>query len=153
MEKEEHEFYLKVARSLAGCQLVEQELKLYITEALLFAKKCVGGRMPFEMSGEDYADAALATLIKVFGRFNDNAALKKAPNDFKVERDFLSHKAITDCIDPEGDLCVPESPELRARLEGIQKEAERLTNAIHEEANKWSAHLYFDVIEDEDGAK
>jgi hypothetical protein len=32
------DFYLKVAYALSGCQLVEQELKLYITQALELAK-------------------------------------------------------------------------------------------------------------------
>lgn len=43
---DEDGFYLKVARALSGCQLVEQQLKRYITEALELVKKCVGDKMP-----------------------------------------------------------------------------------------------------------
>ena len=46
---DEDDFYLKVAHALSGCQLVEQQLKLYITEALELAKKCIGKKMPFKI--------------------------------------------------------------------------------------------------------
>jgi hypothetical protein len=69
------EFYLKVAHALSGCQLVEQELKLYITDALELAKACVGDRMPFKMSGDDYADSSLERLIQMFGKLSNNESL------------------------------------------------------------------------------
>jgi hypothetical protein len=50
-------FYLRVAHALSVCQLVEQELKLYIAEAIELVHKCVAGKLPFSMNGEDYADA------------------------------------------------------------------------------------------------
>jgi len=46
---DEDDFYLKVAHALSGCQLVEQELKLYITKALDLAKKCIGDKMSFKI--------------------------------------------------------------------------------------------------------
>jgi hypothetical protein len=60
------DFYLRIAHALSGCQLVEQELKLYIAEALELIQKRVGDKLPFSMSGKDYADAPLGHLIKVF---------------------------------------------------------------------------------------
>ena len=38
----EDDFFREVAHALSGCQLVEQKLKLYITKALVLAKKCIG---------------------------------------------------------------------------------------------------------------
>ena len=72
---DEDDFYLKIARALSGCQLVEQELKLYITEALELAKKRIGNKMPFKMSGEDYANSSLEGLIKIFKKLSDNETL------------------------------------------------------------------------------
>lgn len=34
-----NDFYLQIAYALSGCQLVEQELKLYISEALDYIEK------------------------------------------------------------------------------------------------------------------
>lgn len=144
---ETEEFYLKIAQSLAGCQLVEQELKLYITEALLLAKKCVGQRMPFKMSGEDYENSSLEKLIGIFRKFSDNAALVAALEAFKKERNFLSHEAIAHCLDFEERLLESSVSEMKPRLETIQREAERLRHAVHEEANKFTVFLAFEALE------
>jgi hypothetical protein len=44
MDKDE--FFLRVAHALSGCQLIEQELKLYITEVLDLVRKWIAGRIP-----------------------------------------------------------------------------------------------------------
>jgi len=139
-------FYLQVARALTGCQLVEQELKLYITEAFELVKKCVGSQFPFSMSGADYMDAPLGRLIMVFRKLSDNAALVDQLNKFKVERNFLAHNGIAHCLDPEGELSYVTASEFQARLIDIEPEAERLRLAINEEANKFRGHLYFEDI-------
>ena len=36
------EFYTEIAYALQGCQLIEEQLKLYISEALEFVKKMPG---------------------------------------------------------------------------------------------------------------
>ena len=140
-------FYLKVAHALSGCQLVEQQLKLYITEALQLAKKRIGNIMPFKMSGDDYANAALEKLIGVFRKLSDNETLVSELNRFKDERNFLSHQGITHCLDYEGTLFYSTAAEYQSRLKAIEDEAGRLRLALHEEANKFRAHLWFDVIE------
>ena len=138
------DFHHKVALSLTGCQLVEQELKLYISEALLLAKKCVGSRMPFNMSGSDFENSPLERLITAFSKLCDNPALVRDLNRFKDERNFLSHKAITSCLDFFGELIESEIETVLPRLKNIETEANRLTHAIHEEANKISVQLDFD---------
>ena len=143
---DEDDFYLKVAHALSGCQLVEQQLKLYITEALDLAKKCIGNKMPFKMSGEDYANSSLEGLIKIFKKLTVNEALAAELNKFKDERNFLSHQGITHCLDYEGELCHTTASELQDRLEAIQGEAQRLRIALHEEANKFRGHLWFDDL-------
>jgi hypothetical protein len=146
----EDDFYLKVAHALSGCQLVEQELKLYLTEAFELARKCIGKRMPFHLTGDDYADSSLEGLIKMFKKVSDNAALVAELNHFKQRRNFLSHKAIAHCLDYEGELLHSVASEFQEQLTEIQSEAHRLRAAIHEEANKFQVHLWFDDIRSED---
>jgi hypothetical protein len=136
-------FYLHIADALSGCQLVEQELKLYISEALELVQKCVGGRVPFNITGEDYEDSSLERLIETFKKLNDNPTLVTALRKFKDERNFLSHKGITHCLDYEGEFDEAAASEFEARLLAIEPEAQRLRTAIHEEANKFRGHLWF----------
>lgn len=143
---DEDDFYLKVAHALSGCQLVEQHLKLYITEALELAKKCIGEKMPFKMAGDDYANSSLERLIEIFTKLSDNETLVADLRQFKNERNFLSHKGITHCLDYEGELFHSTALEFQDRLAAIQNEAQRLYVAIHEEANKFRGHLWFDDL-------
>lgn len=143
------DFYLKVAHALSGCQLVEQELKLYITEALELAKKRIGKTMPFKMSGEDYADSPLGRLIETFKKLSSNEELVTQLRQFKDERNFLSHRGITHCLDYEDELFQSAVLEMQGRLEAIQVEAQRLRSAIHEEANKFRGDLWFDDLTNE----
>lgn len=140
---EEDEFYLKIAHALSGCQLIEEQLKLYITEALELVSKCIDGRVPFKMKGEDYANASLERLIQAFRKLSDNEQLVKDLNSFKDERNFLSHKGITHCLDYDGELSSGMVAEVDKRIENIQSEASRLHEEIHEEANKFRGHLWF----------
>jgi hypothetical protein len=137
------DFYLQVAYALSGCQLVEQELKLYISEALEYVRKCVGKRLPFKMSGQDYEDASLERLIDTFRKLTDSDALVADLRKFKTERNFLSHKGIAHCLDPMGELGDISAAELMPRLRSVQAEAERLRLAVHEEGTSFKGHLYF----------
>jgi hypothetical protein len=137
------DFYLKVAYALSGCQLIEQELKLYITEALELAKKCIGQKMPFKLSGRDHDEAPLGRLINTFSKLTDNQTLVTELRRFKEERDFLSHQGITHCLDFEGELFDSIAAEYETRLTAIQSDAVRLRIAIHVEANKFRGTLWF----------
>jgi hypothetical protein len=140
------DFYLRVAGALSGCQLVEQGLKLYITEALELVQKCVDGKLSFRMSGDDYADASLERLIQIFQKLSSNLTLVTELERFKKERNFLSHKGIAHCLDPDGELDNGAVAEFETRLAAIEPEAQRLCHAIHEEANKFRGYLWFDDL-------
>lgn len=143
---EDEDFYLEIAYALSACQLVEQQLKLYISEALELAQKCINNKIPFKMSGLDYENSSLERLIEVFKKLNDNKELFTDLERFKTERNFLSHKGITHCLDYEGELFLPIAEKFNERLVAIQKEARRLYHAIHVEANKFRGHLWFDDL-------
>jgi hypothetical protein len=89
-DKNEDDFYLEVAHALSGCQLVEQELKLYITEAFELVRKCVGDKMHFKMSGDDYADSSLERLITTFKKLSDNQRLSSGCRISPVEDQAIS---------------------------------------------------------------
>ncbi|MEE9332277.1 MAG: hypothetical protein V3U89_08610 [Methylophilaceae bacterium] len=129
-------FYLEVAYGLAGCQLVERELKLYITAALELVKECVGSTVCFKMSGEDYAKSPLGRLIEIFNKLNNNEGLISKLEMFKKERNFLSHQGITHCLDYNGELFHPDVVEFQSRLGTIREVSEGLCIALSEEANK-----------------
>lgn len=144
----ENDFYLKVAFALSGCQLIEQELKLYISEALELAKKCIGNRLTFRMNGEDYEDASLERLIDVFRKFTENDDLVKKLNAFKKERNFLSHQGISHCLDPDGELSETTAAEFEERLSEIQSAATKLRHEIREEGFKFRGILWFGEFPD-----
>ena len=144
---EHNEFYLKVSYALSGCQLVEQELKLYISHALDLIRKRLGHRMPFKMKGDDYENSSLEGLINIFKKLNDNEALIKDLNKFKKERNFLSHQGITHCLDHEGDLLQTTATEMESRMSKIQDESSRLMRNIHEEGSKFRGFLWFEDVE------
>ena len=102
--------------------------------------------MSFKMNGEDYANSSLEGLIRIFKKLSDNEPLVAELNQFKDERNFLSHKSITHCLDHEGELSHSTAYELQDRLEVIQGEAQRLRIALHEDANKFRGHLWFDDL-------
>lgn len=139
----EDKFYLEVAHALSSCQLIEQALKLYISEAFELARKCIGDKMIFSLSGEDYENASLERLIGTFKRLTGNPTLVKDLEKFKSERNYLSHKGIANCLDPMGHLSEPETIDLRKRLEHIKSESHRLRLLLHEEAGKFRPHLWF----------
>ena len=142
------EFFLRVAEALSGCQLVEQELKLYLAEALDLVRKCVDGKLSFKLTGDDYQESSLEKLIGMFRKLCDNQVLVDRLNTFRGERNFLSHKAITSCMDPEQGLSYVAAVELEPRLSAIVNEAQSLRLAIHDEANKFRGHLYCDKVKD-----
>jgi hypothetical protein len=145
MDKEKDDFFLRVAHALSGCQLVEQELKLYITEVLNLVKKWIAGRIPFKLSGEDYENSSLERLIEAFRRYSNNQTLVGELEAFKKERNFLSHKGITSCLDYEDELFYTAVADYSARLHVIEGEAERIRKAIHEEARNLEIH-WFDPV-------
>ena len=96
---DDDEFFLRVAEALSGCQLVEQELKLYIAEAFDLVRKCIDGRLPFKLSGDDHQDSSLEKLIGMFRKRCDNESLVERLTKFKGERNFLSHRHVGMLID------------------------------------------------------
>jgi hypothetical protein len=142
----DEEFFLKTAYALGSCQLLEQELKIYLSEALELAKKCIAGKLVFKFSGEDYLESSLERLIEAFAKFTDNLELVSRLRKFKQNRNFLAHKSIAHCLDYDGELFLPRSDETIKLLDDIANEASMLRSAVRYEAQKFHGELYFDDI-------
>lgn len=142
------EFYLNVAYALSGCQLVEQALKGYITEAFDLVRKSIDKKIPFtfRMNGNDFSKSTLGHLIKTFKNLNDNEELAKKLDQFRGDRNFLSHTGITDCLDFENQLFQEAALRFQNNLKRIQSDAQVLLILIHEEANRFRGYLWFDDV-------
>jgi hypothetical protein len=146
--KTENELFHKVAAAMAGCQRVEQYLKLYINEAYDFAKECIDGRMPFHFSGKIVENHALERLIEVFKMMTDDPELVRELRRFKDERNFLSHTAITHCYDYGGEFSDCTAKDLEPRLIEIEKNAELLVDQIHQHHGRLLVERHFENLED-----
>lgn len=127
-------FFRRIADALTGCQLVEQELKLYIAKAYEVIGERVGDRMPFKWHGSDVENWSLGRLIESFKKLSNNDQLVKDLNKFKDHRNFLTHKGISFCMNPDLELDSQATAEVEGRLDKMQPEAERLWQAISNEA-------------------
>lgn len=127
---------MEVAKALAGCQAVELELKLYISQAFLVVRSSVGDRLPFKFSGDDYSDASLERLIDTFKKLCNNDELFKRLNQFKSKRNHLAHRAIADCLDDLGGFDEWAAAGGFVTLSTIQRAAEELLNDIAKEHQK-----------------
>ena len=138
-------FYLEVAYALSSCQLVEEELKRYIADAFNLVRKFVGHRMPFKLSGDQYLDSSLERLIDMFKKLTDNQPLVDELTKFKEKRNFLSHRGISDHLDPDGELSYT-GIEFQKDLVAMRSDADRLRTAIWDEGGKFRGHLWFEEV-------
>jgi hypothetical protein len=150
MNQATHQFLVRVAQTLGACQSVELHLKVYISSALELAKKCIGSRMVFNMSGDDFKEAPLERLIQTFRKLSDNPALAQRLNVFKDERNFVAHRVVVSAERFEGGFEAAEMSAMEARLMQIEQEAKRLEADILDESHKFLGHLYFG-FDDEKG--
>jgi hypothetical protein len=127
---------------------VEQQLKLYISQAFDLVKLSVGGKLVFKFSGIDYEDASLERLIGTFRKLTNNDELVKDLSRFKDERNFLSHRAVTFCLDPDDELDHSALATIKDRLPAIVEEAKRLRVAINEESHHFLNQLLFGDFDD-----
>ncbi len=142
-------FNSQYAYSMGACQLLEHQLKLYITEALLLAKQCIGHRMSFNMKGEDYSDASLERLIKIFKQLSNDSKLVADLEKFRERRNYLSHKAIVECLDLNDGEVSSNVIQVLPELADIKDDARKLVMRIHKEFVKITVQRDFAVFDSE----
>lgn len=149
MSMPESKFFGDVAKGLAGCQRVEQQLKLYLHEAFSFAHECINGRMPFKFRGEDVKDYSLERLIQTFKKLSDDEQLVRDLNRFKDERNFLSHQAITHCYDYGGDYSQTTAREIRPRILAVERDAQDLVERIWALQGRLLVERHFENLDEQ----
>lgn len=137
------EFYLRIAKALEGCQLLEMELKLFLAEKRELDMRRGRSPRPTDESANSFDDVALGKLIKKFRKASKNHSLADSLEAFRAERDFLAHKAISSCLDYEHEFDEYSLTDVGPRILAIQKNAALLTDKVHEEFSKISAILAF----------
>jgi hypothetical protein len=149
MSQLRHEYLQEVASSLGGCQLLEFELKMYIERAFDVIRQKTKGLVDFDYRGSDYEDASLERLITVFRKLTTNQNLVTDLNAFRKKRNFIAHRAIVACIDPEGGFIESNIDKVRPTLKEVEAESFRLISAVYEESTKFLGHWFFPEDENE----
>ncbi len=150
MKDHRHEFLQEIAQPLSGCQLLEFELKIYIERAFEVIRKKVDGIVDFGFSGDDHENSSLERLIGTFRKLSTNRELIAGLEKFKSERNFLAHRAIVACMDPEGRFEESSIQSIRPRLQEMEIAASKLCAAVYEESIKFLGHYYFGPISESD---
>lgn len=119
-------FLLEVALALAGCQTVELELKLYITQA-----RMIRGQTNLKMS-----EWALSRLTREFKRLSKNRALEIRLDQFRKKRNNLVHQAISTCLNEDGSIDNYQIAGSHLDLLTVQSDARELVKNIHVEHSK-----------------
>jgi hypothetical protein len=137
------EYMQLTAETLGACQMVELQLKLYITRALEVARRKAAGVVPFGFSGDDYDEAPLGKLIDVFKKLTMNKALVSDLLKFKSDRNFIAHRAFVVIDHPDGEIDVEAMNDMRTKVINVRVEAQRLGQAVYDESMPFLGHYYF----------
>ena len=89
-------FFRRVGEALSPYQLLEAFLKIYIARAHLRIQGLVLGKVPFNYPPEEYENAPLEHLIKMFRRQSDNDALFDRLRRALKSRNYIAHRVIED---------------------------------------------------------
>ncbi|MBX3688342.1 hypothetical protein [Dokdonella sp.] len=127
---------MKVADALAGCQLLEQELRLYIAAAHSAIRRNLPAHLPYRVPDKDCAGDSLGQLISKFEKLSNDDELIAALKAFNKKRNKLAHRAIASCINPDGDLdtppagFIPDGMDMDEWLSEIRVDANTLQNKV-----------------------
>lgn len=83
-----------VTQALAGFQLMEENLKIYIGMHFDCIRLLVDEKLYFEFSRSDYQEAALGRLINTFSKLCRNKALITDLRAIIRKRDHVAHQAL-----------------------------------------------------------
>jgi hypothetical protein len=88
----EHE--MLALRALAGFQLLEFSLKLYISAAYQVIRSSLNGALPFDYNYKQIENFPLERLLGVFSRLNSNTSLQSRLSKLPHKRNEVAHKAL-----------------------------------------------------------
>ena len=124
-------FYHEVAKSLAGCQAVEQYLKLYLTTYFHYVRSRLDATIAFKLDENYVRNLPLGPLIRLFENFSDAPLLVTKLRAFSKARNELSHRAITDCHDYD-EFSEKAAFKMKPTLTKLQQDADTICIALNE---------------------
>ncbi|RVT44130.1 hypothetical protein EMM73_17385 [Rheinheimera sediminis] len=81
-----------VTITLSGYQLIEARIKTYFHDYFEIVKYRIGNDLHFGFEGQDYSNAALGTLLKVFSKTCADSELLKDLRAEITHRDHVAHQ-------------------------------------------------------------
>lgn len=81
-------------QALAGYQLIEEMLKLYIGSHFELVRALVASRLHFDFKESDFRDAALGRLVQTFSKLCADKELVGELRAVIRRRDHLAHRAL-----------------------------------------------------------
>ena len=142
-DSHENNFYLQIAYALGACQMLEQQLKIYIKTTHSIIREKLQDSIPYKFDEENLERHTLGRLSKIFGRMSNNAAIIERLDKFVKLRNELAHTAISKSRDYEDGLFYPESQKTLEMLEKINQEASMLRSAVYTEGNEiYCMHVF-----------
>jgi hypothetical protein len=126
------DFAQRVGLALSPYQLLEEYLKMYIEAAHLKIRLILRGSIPFRFPRKEYENAPMEWLIKTFKRHCDNDDLIKRLNAALIDRNYVAHKAIGDCMEHHHN----DRTEIFRNIERIEHDGYELVDQLREEFQK-----------------
>ena len=115
------QFGTNVSSALLAFQLIEENLKLYITFSFKLIRIRLNQTVPFNFDGTEFENAPLERLLHIFARLTDNNPLVSRLNKLKKNRNFVAHFAFVEYLKSMDDPSQNEAN--REKLNTITKEA------------------------------
>jgi hypothetical protein len=122
----EKNFQHVTSLALGGYQLIEALLKTYLRNYFAIAKYRLGADLHFGFSGDDYDQAALGTLLKVFSKTCADRELVKDLQAEVKHRDHVAHQALL--VLYRHQPCSPE--ELQAQIDELSVRADGISGLL-----------------------
>jgi hypothetical protein len=116
-----------VTITLSGYQLIEARIKTYLHDYFEIVKYRIGNDLHFGFEGQDYSNAALGTLLKVFSKTCADSELLKDLRAEITHRDHVAHQALL--VPYKRKPC--SSEELSQLANELAKRSESIINLLN----------------------
>jgi len=123
-----------VTHVLAGYQLLEEQLKIYLEIHFDLTRAILASRLYFDFKRDDYQDAALGRLVHIFSKLCANKDLVLGLRSVVKSRDHIAHQALVKLY--KQDISAQEYSGLIAELNNQMNTVSQLMTDIAKEMEK-----------------
>lgn len=114
-----------VGQALAGFQLIEEGLKVYLSAYHTLVRALLPDEIAYGYTGDDLRDAPLGTLLRAFARANANETLIRELRAEQGLRDELAHRAYLDLFGEK-----VSEPEVETRIDPMIRTCGRVASLV-----------------------